>query len=262
MKKTLIFMLGFLLLTQLILFCNSVGAVTVDSNTVFQVGNQNYSFANTIDLSQVKVSNSEIQFNDTTFVINSETYIDISITKFNSSMFGKRGDTVLEFTATTAGSYAVITVDTFIPNHYITLNRDGKYHDYLVADGAGQITITELSWSTHTYAFVLGSTYSINGTTFTDNLWNTTFGPFTLLFQQITGHGNLFFLIPFIVLTVGLYFKTRKPVIPALFMITGGALLGSGSMFIGAIDIAIAFYVFAALGFTSLIMDLYFKSRG
>jgi len=101
----------------------------------------------------------------------------------------------------------------------------------------------------------------INGTELISDPFNTTFKPFTDFFQGITGNGMIFFLFILVVLTIGLYIKTRKVEVPTLFMIGSGALLSSGSIFTGATDMAIAFIIFTALGFTALFVGLFFRRR-
>ena len=87
-------------------------------------------------------------------------------------------------------------------------------------------------------------------------LWNYTTGPFTDLFEQFLGNGYAFFLVPLIVLTIGLYIKTRNIVVPAMFMIASGSILGFTIMAAGLPYAGLLFIIFAALGLVSLFANL------
>ena len=102
---------------------------------------------------------------------------------------------------------------------------------------------------------------AVNGSEFVDQPFNTSYGPWTDLFGSILGNGNVFFLVPVIVLTYGVYLKTESPIMASLFMITSGSLLGSGSIFVGAHDLAIAFTVFTAFGFVALFASILFMKK-
>lgn len=100
---------------------------------------------------------------------------------------------------------------------------------------------------------------AINGTTFMNNPWNTTFSPWTNMFETITGNGNAFYLFPLIILTIGVFVKTRDATMTSLFMITSGALCASGSFFTGAPNIALLFTIFTAIGFVGLFIGIIFQ---
>jgi len=103
---------------------------------------------------------------------------------------------------------------------------------------------------------------AVNGSEFIDQPFNTSYSPFIDLFEGIVGNGYVFFLIPVIVLTYGIYIKTDKNTIMAsLFMITSGALLSGGGIFTGAHDIAIAFTLFTAFGFVALFTSILFMKK-
>ena len=101
----------------------------------------------------------------------------------------------------------------------------------------------------------------LNGTELIENPVETIFSPFTDFFKGITGNGAVFYLIPLIVLTFGVYEKTKNPIMPAMFMIASGALLSTGTMFLGMPDISIAFTVFIAMGITALFIGLILQRR-
>lgn len=87
-------------------------------------------------------------------------------------------------------------------------------------------------------------------------LWNYTTGPFTDLFEKFLGNGYVFFLVPLVVLTIGLYIKTQNIVVPAMFMIASGAILGFTLLAVGVPYAGLIFIIFAALGIVSLFANL------
>jgi hypothetical protein len=88
------------------------------------------------------------------------------------------------------------------------------------------------------------------------DLWNTTTGPFTDIFQRFIGNGNVFYLVPLIVLTIGLYIKTKNTVVPSMFMISAGACLGVGALSVGMTDMGTVFIIFSAIGLVPLFSGL------
>lgn len=101
---------------------------------------------------------------------------------------------------------------------------------------------------------------AFNGSDLIDAPWNTTFSPWTDLFEEfLTGAGSMFYLFPLAVITTALFVKTRDAVMVCMFMMASGALAASGSIFIGAIEMSMVFTVFAALGLAGLFISLLFK---
>lgn len=99
-----------------------------------------------------------------------------------------------------------------------------------------------------------------NGSDIVTDPVNTTFSPFTELFESLgTGMGATFWLFPLSVIAVALYVKTRSVETVSLYMITSGALLGSGGIFWGATDMGLVFLVFASLGIASLFISLFWS---
>ena len=99
---------------------------------------------------------------------------------------------------------------------------------------------------------------AINGTDWFNNPWNTTFSPFTDFFEDATGVGNTFYLLPLIVLTFGIYIHTKDAVMASMFMIASGALLSSSSLFAGAVELVPVFVIFTAIGFVGLFIGIVF----
>jgi hypothetical protein len=88
------------------------------------------------------------------------------------------------------------------------------------------------------------------------DLWNYTTGPFTDVFERFVGNGSVFYLIPLIVLTMGLYIKTKNTVVPSMFMLASGAMLGFGALSVGMTDMGTIFLIFAAIGLVPLFSGL------
>lgn len=99
----------------------------------------------------------------------------------------------------------------------------------------------------------------LNGTEFLNNPFNTSMSPFTSLFEKAVGNGNVFYLFPLVILTFGVYLKTRDVTMTSMFMLASGALLGSASIFVNAFDMAVVFIVFAAIGIAGVFMSLLFQ---
>ena len=87
-------------------------------------------------------------------------------------------------------------------------------------------------------------------------LWNWTTGPYTDLFEHFFGHGEVFYLVPLIVLTIGLYIKTNNITIPSMFMFGAGSILAVSTFAIGLPFMGLLFSIFAALGIVSLFANL------
>jgi hypothetical protein len=101
----------------------------------------------------------------------------------------------------------------------------------------------------------------INGTEFINDPIGTAFKPFTDIFQHLVGNGNVFYLVPLIALTLGIWYKTDEPVMASMFMLGSGAILGAGTMTAGMESMSIVFTIFAAIGFTILIVSLILERR-
>ena len=96
-----------------------------------------------------------------------------------------------------------------------------------------------------------------NGSELIEQPWNTTFSPFTDLFEEMIGNGHVFYLIPLVFITVALFVKVREPAVVSMFMLATGALLATGNIFLGAINMGIIFIIFAAIGLVGLFVSLF-----
>jgi hypothetical protein len=102
----------------------------------------------------------------------------------------------------------------------------------------------------------------INGTAFMNDTIGTAFSPYTNIFQSLVGNGNVFYLIPLIAFTIGIWYKTEEPVMAAMFMIGSGAILGTSTLFIGVTSLGVLFTVFSAIGIAILVVSLVLNRRG
>lgn len=97
---------------------------------------------------------------------------------------------------------------------------------------------------------------AVNGSEFINNPFNTTYSPWTDLFETLVGNGQVFWLIPLVILTLGVYVKTDNPIMTTAFMVAGGSLFSAGSVWTGAIEMASIFVIFTALGITGMFVSL------
>ena len=100
---------------------------------------------------------------------------------------------------------------------------------------------------------------ALNGSDWISDPFNTTFSPFTDFFSDVLGVAGVFWLVPILVLCMGIYYKTENPTLVSMFMIGSGALFASGNIFVGSPEMALVFTVFTALGFTGLIASLLYQ---
>jgi hypothetical protein len=108
-------------------------------------------------------------------------------------------------------------------------------------------------------------TTPLNGTSLVNDPFGTIFSPWTDFFEGILGPGggNVFFLVPILVLAMGLWVKNNeKPMIAVVFLIGSSALLGLGNIFVHAYGAAVICLVLSALGITSLVMNVIFHRGG
>lgn len=106
---------------------------------------------------------------------------------------------------------------------------------------------------------------ALNGSDLINNPFGTIFGPFTQFFEALLGPGggNVFFLVPVLILAFGLWVKNNeKPIIAVVFITGSSALLGLGNVFVHAYGAAVICIILTGLGFTSLIMNVVFHQGG
>ena len=101
----------------------------------------------------------------------------------------------------------------------------------------------------------------VNGSEWINSPWNTTFKAYTDFFQDITGVGGVFWLIPISIIAVAIYSKTESPIMVSMYLIASGALFSSGNLFMGNTTMGIIFTVLTALGITGLIGSILLQKR-
>jgi len=97
------------------------------------------------------------------------------------------------------------------------------------------------------------------------DLWSLLWGTWTGFFEKILGPGggNVFFLVPIMVLAMGLWVKNpEKPMLAVVFIIGSCALLGSGNIFLHAYGASVIFIIVTAIGITGLVMNVVLNKGG
>ena len=102
----------------------------------------------------------------------------------------------------------------------------------------------------------------LNGTEWRNAPWNTTFSPYTDMFNGIFGNGNIFYIIPIIVLAFGIYMKTENPVMASMFLMGASGIFAMGTMLSGLTELSMMFTVFTAIGITIVVASIVFQKRG
>ena len=102
---------------------------------------------------------------------------------------------------------------------------------------------------------------ALNGSEWVDNPWNVTFSPYTDMFESIFGNGNVFYLIPLIVLAFGIYMKTENPVMAAMFIMASGGIFTMGTMLAGLPELGMMFTIFTAIGIAILVTSVVFQKK-
>jgi len=91
---------------------------------------------------------------------------------------------------------------------------------------------------------------AVNVTEFIDDPFGVTFSTFTDLL------GTPFYLILISVIGAALFVKTRDPMMLGMYLISSGALLSGGGIFVGAIHMIPFYVIIIALGLTSMFIGL------
>ena len=103
---------------------------------------------------------------------------------------------------------------------------------------------------------------ALNGTEWRNNPWNTTLSPYTDLFENIFGNGNVFYILPIIVLAFGIYMKTENPVFAAMFFMAASGIASMGLLLAGVPELGMMFTIFTAIGFTIVVIGVIFQKKG
>lgn len=154
-NRTILF--SFLILLSLVAsWSYSVSAdVTYDNTTVFNIGNENYTFpAGGMTFSQVMIneSGSWIKFNDTDFNITSANPINITLSYLNDNFTSATsGDSVLTFSANTTAGTVWFNLTGFKASTTYTLHRDSVAITTYDSNGDGNLSFSNAVWSSHDF---------------------------------------------------------------------------------------------------------------
>lgn len=99
---------------------------------------------------------------------------------------------------------------------------------------------------------------TLNGTELINDPFQKIFEPWTDIFANVMGVGEIFWLFILAVLAFVVYQKTEKIEVASLFMIGSGAFFSTSSAFASGGQLSIAFLIFTAIGLTALFMKLVF----
>lgn len=102
----------------------------------------------------------------------------------------------------------------------------------------------------------------LNGTNWRNAPWNTTFSPYTGLFENIFGNGNIFYVLPIIVLAFGIYMKTNNPVFAGMFFMAASGIISISTLMGGLPELSMMFTIFTAMGFTIVVVGVIFQKKG
>jgi len=149
--------LGLILLFILSVFVSfgySVSAdYTFDDNTVFQIGNENYTFpSGGITFSTVVQNESWIRFNNTDFNITSTNNIDITLSYlYDNLSHYSNFDSLLIFRANTNSSTVWFNISGFTPDTNYTLYIDNIHYGELISNSTGSLNFQYNDFSSHEF---------------------------------------------------------------------------------------------------------------
>lgn len=131
---------------------NSVFAVTINTDTRFIVGNEDYTVYQTMNFNQITIDSSYIIFNSTGFYITSGNDIDITLVCISSDFSGaSNGDKVLGFYASTTNGNVWFNLSGFVTERSYTVNRSSSTIANPTVNGSGYISFNSNVWSEHLF---------------------------------------------------------------------------------------------------------------
>lgn len=258
MKKC--YWLIILLCTQLIMSCSAV-AITLGTDVIITVGNEQYNMSSALPFSSIKLSPTSIIFNSTAFYITSTNAINISLRYITNDFAGAVDEErVMAFDANTSAGNVAFTFSNYPIGVQYNIKRDGVNITTPLVDAFGQISFTNAVWTEREFEITEYSPSTAGAGINTSNLLTDPITTILSVFTDLLGSG--FYLIPVSVIAGALLIqKNYDPVPMSLFMITSGILLSSGSVFAGYGEMAQAYVIFAGLGIASLFISFYLGRR-
>ena len=234
----------------------SVPSIDLGENVIITVGNEQYNMSTSLPFSSITLGSTYVIFNNTGFYITSTNSINMSLYYIsNNFASASEGDSLIQFDANTIGGNVLFTIAGFTSNEEYTIERDNHFLTTTQANAQGRITFTNSDWSDHEFMIVEAVGPSLNASELYENPFAIIFSPYTDLL------GNSFWLIPLSFICVALYMKTRNVPTVSAFMIGSGVILGSGAIFSTYPEMALVYYIFAALGIVGLIIGIYFMRK-
>ena len=150
-----------LLLSILVSMGYSVSAdIQMNTDQVFNVENENYSFASALTFTQILHNDTWITFNSTGFNVTSTNDINISLSYLNSNIpSASSGDTVLSFSAESSGGLVWFNLSGFDANQSYAVFRDNVKISGLTSNADGNLSFTNTVWSDHDFDIKRGYNY-------------------------------------------------------------------------------------------------------
>ena len=139
------------LILLILIFILQASPITIDpgdNDVQFIVGNETYTFVQTMDFSSITISSSYIIFNNTGFYITSNNDITVSLVYINNDISGAGdGDKVLEFYANTASGNVLFDISGFPAGNEYIIKRNSNTIANPTANSTGFISFSNNVWS-------------------------------------------------------------------------------------------------------------------
>ena len=124
--------------------------IQVNTNQVFSVENENYSFASALTFSTIYHNDTWIRFDDIYFNITSINDINISLSYLNANVAAaSAGDSIVTFNAETSSGKVWFNLSGFKINQSYDVFLDGVRNQGLTSSNTGVISFSHNSWSDH-----------------------------------------------------------------------------------------------------------------
>jgi len=148
LKKQVISILLFIILVLVTFIGNTPAVIIAPIDIVFQTENENYTTNESMDFSQIVISDTYLQFNDSAFHIDSSNYININIEYINEDFeAAQQNDKVLGFYADTASGNVFFNISGFKIGMDYSVYKAGALYDSVTANASGFVTFNSTDWS-------------------------------------------------------------------------------------------------------------------
>jgi len=152
MKRTKYICFGFLLLS-FVLLVNSVSAVSVSSDILFETGNITYKVnSGSMSFNRIIINASDICFNNTNLNISSSNNCYVNLTTLSSNIVGASvNDKVLGFTSYTSSGMVYFNISGFEKGQSYDVRRDGILLVSTTSSASGVLSFSSSIWSEHDF---------------------------------------------------------------------------------------------------------------